>query len=59
MNNVSNFTNFGSGKNPSNNNMNNSTNMNNNIQEDNVSANNGSVFAPKKKMKGSYTRVEI
>ena len=52
MNNVSNFTNFGSGKNPSNNNMNNSTNMNNNIQEDNVSPNNGSVFAPKKKMKG-------
>jgi hypothetical protein len=52
MNNVSNFTNFGFGKNTQNNNMNISNNMGNNVSEENTTPNNGSVFSPKKKMKG-------
>ena len=58
MNNISNFSNFGFGKNTSNNgsnnmgNMDNSNNMPNKVSEENVSSNNGNLFAQKKKMKG-------
>jgi len=52
MNNVSNFSNFGFGKNTEDTRRPSNNNMNNNVYEENASPNNGDIFAPKKKMKG-------